>query len=126
MTDFEVCFVNKLDNEPEVVNVFKKNNGGWDPVGDVTPDRNQHCISIPSDNDSITIKVAPEGGVKDHQDCVIDVCSLDHNCSDPEQTPNREGWIIEITHSRQEGRPENEPGTTTVEISDNQPGAAKI
>ena len=123
MTDFNVCFINKLKWPARKVKVSKKNNGGWDLVGDVHPN-NQHCFSISSSNDSITIKVVPEGGVMNHQNCDI---KHGHGIiiNGPDLTDEEDGWIIEITLSRQEGRPENEPGTTTVEISDNQPGAAQ-
>jgi hypothetical protein len=124
MTDFNVCFINKLKWPARKVEVFEKSNDGWDSVDTVDPDGNTHCSSISSSNDSITIKVVPEGGVMNHQNCDI---KHGHGIiiNGPDLTDEEDGWIIEITRSRQEGRPENEPGTTTVEISDNQPGAAQ-
>jgi len=125
MTDFNVCVVNKLKWPKQDVKVSKQNNGGWDSVRTVSPDGNQNCFTISSNNNSITIKLVPGEGIMNHQDCVIAVCSLDHNCSDPKPTTDRKGWIIEITYSRQGISPDDDPGTTTVEISDNQPGTAQ-
>jgi hypothetical protein len=118
MTNFNVCFENNLDEPPKEVEILKEINGGWDPVGTV-PRMTPECFNITSANDFIIIKVNPEGGRKHHQDCDIKTCSPFHECGQPDQTPDGKGWSIEITNSRQAEK--TETGTTTVEISDNQP-----
>lgn len=117
MPDFNVEFENNLDDTPDKVEVLNKNNGGWDPVG-IVLEMGSEPFTISSDNDSITIKVAPQNGRKDHQVCEIKTCSLTHEC-DPPHEIGREGWTIKIKYLRKEKNPE--PGTTTVEIRDNQP-----
>lgn len=118
MTNFNVCFENNLDEPPKEVEVLKEINGGWDPVGTV-PMMESEPFTISSPKDFIIIKVAPKGRRQHHQLCEIKTCNLTHECDPPVQTTDDEGWTIKITYLRQEGNPE--PGTTTVEISDNQP-----
>lgn len=120
MTDFDIFFKNKLDGPPKVVEVFKQNHGGWDHEGTVPEMESEH-FTISSDNDSITIKVAPKDGRKDHQVCDVEFCGPCHECGPPSETDDREGWTIEITNSCQEAKADTGGETTTVEIRDNQP-----